>query len=82
MELHNGDSLVWWGPAGMQWGHLLLVPIGFTCIRFRSQWRPAGPALHSHTPGNTLAGMTRRHEDEDGQGGGGGGLTGALLVGV
>lgn len=39
VKLNPGDTLVWHGPAGMEWGHIFFVPIGWMCVRFRTCWR-------------------------------------------
>lgn len=66
VELNNGDSLAWLGPAGQEWGHIFFVPIGFLCVRFRSRW-------DVDIPDDTKGGLERdRSSDGDGNSGSGG----------
>lgn len=83
VELKNGDTLVWRGPAGQQWGHVVFVPIGYTALRFRSRWVPksrgrwAPKAVGKDLTSHPITDLRKDDMDEDDNNGGvGGGTTG------
>lgn len=66
--LRNGQSLVWTGPAGHEWGHIFFLPPGWSCFRFRTRWQ----VVDSTSP-CSLDALKRDDNSDCGDGGGGGG---------
>lgn len=53
----------------MQWGHVFFVPIGYDCLRLRSQWHRDPPGMWRVDPPDNKPGepvKRRRFDDSDG----------------